>query len=85
MEAGSASGAESELLADYLAEGVGDLSMPRKRGLSAVRRIAVQVMPAAVANQHAPRLFEFFDEGLALHTSNSTGCCRAAAGAGERS
>jgi hypothetical protein len=39
----------------------------------------------AVAHEFASGLLQFPNERLAFHTSSSTGCCWAVAGAGERS
>jgi hypothetical protein len=48
-------------------------------------RIAVDIVPLAVTDQFAASLLQFPEEGSPFHTSNSRGCCWAAAGAGERS
>ena len=76
---------EVKLLADDLTERVGDLAMTGNGGLSPVRGVAVDIVSPTMTNQYAPRLFQFLDEGLAFHTSNSTDCCMALAGAGDRS
>ncbi len=55
------------------------------RRLLAVRRIAIKIMPLSMAHKLASRIFEFANEGLPLHTSNSTGSFWAMPGAGDRS
>jgi hypothetical protein len=76
---------QSELLADHFAQRVRNFPVPRYGSLVAIARIAVHVVSLAVTHELASRLLQFPDQGLPLHTSNSTGCCWAAAGAGDRS
>ena len=55
------------------AEGVGDLAVPRHRGLTAVGRVPVNVVTLAVPVEHAPRRHQRADQRAPLHTSRSTG------------
>lgn len=74
-----------ELPADDLAQRIRDFPVTRHGSLLAVGRITVDVVPTAMAQELASSLFQLPEEGLALHTSNSSGCRCAAAGAGGRS
>jgi hypothetical protein len=47
--------------------------MSRDRGLTAVGRVAIKIVPSAMTNQDTPRHFKLADKGLPLQTSNSTG------------
>ena len=73
---------QSELLTDHLAKRFSDLAMSRDRRLPLVDRIAVEVVPPAVSREFAPGLLQLSNKRLTLHTSSSTGCRWAAAGAG---
>ena len=53
---------QPQLLADDLAERVRDLAVPWHRCLPPVRRVAVYVVPPAVANKLAPELLQLADE-----------------------
>src|SRR5262245_28938158 len=64
---------QAELLADQFTQAVCDLAVSWDRGLSSRRRVAVEVVPAAVADELAPGRLQFPDERLPLHTSSSTG------------
>src|SRR5205807_1702584 len=76
---------ELRLLPDDFAQAVGNLPVTRNGRLLSGRRVAIDIVPHAVADEDTPLLLQLSDERLALHTSSSTGCCWAVAGAGERS